>query len=92
MIFWAIASRARENDGSNYTVLIDNVERCTVTGNLILNESAEEEKQSLVIPFDEEIRAITAIAITGNVFQGEPSLPDSFSINTASPTVTPTTG
>ncbi|MBG1270895.1 hypothetical protein [Nostoc sp. WHI] len=72
----------------NYTVLIDNVERCTVTGNVILNESAKD-KRSLVISLDQEIRAIAAIAITGNVFQGEPSLPDRFNINTGSSTVSP---
>ncbi|MEH2236642.1 DUF6519 domain-containing protein [Nostoc sp.] len=70
---------------SNYTVLIDSVERCTVTGNLIFNESTEREKKSLVIPFDQQTKAIAAIAITGNVFQGEPDLPDRSNIGTNVP-------
>ncbi len=67
------------------TALMLSVERCAITGNLILNEeqverlavlAGEQNYLSLIFPFG------VGVAITGNVFQGEPLLPDR-------PTLTP---
>ncbi|MEG4318627.1 MULTISPECIES: DUF6519 domain-containing protein [unclassified Microcoleus] len=54
------------------TVSISDVERCTVTGNLILNESPGEAAISLVMS------KISASSVTGNIFHGrpQPPLPD----------------
>ncbi|PZV11713.1 MAG: hypothetical protein DCF22_13820 [Leptolyngbya sp.] len=56
---------------SRETVLISNVERCIVTGNLILNE-ARTAVNSLRI---QDVPAGAAISVTGNIFQGNPRLP-----------------
>jgi len=64
------------------TVLISSVERCTITGNLILNEYVKA-ASSLVMQFLENR---PAIAITGNVFKGTPQLPSRANLGT---TVTP---
>lgn len=74
-----------DNNRSNYTVLIYDVEHCTVTGNLILNEGAET-VNSLIIEGPLET---TAIAITGNVFQGQPNLPTRSNIDTSNTSVSP---
>ena len=59
------------------TVLISDVERCTVTGNLILNESPGEAAISLLIS------KISAISVTGNIFDGKPQqLPDRSNLGT----------
>ena len=65
------------------TVLISEVERCTVTGNLILNESPGEEAISLVI---QKLSEISAISVTGNIFDGKPQqLPDRSNLGTSVP-------
>jgi hypothetical protein len=56
---------------SRGTVLISNVERCIVTGNLILNE-AFTAINSLRI---QDVPAGAAISVTGNIFRGNPRLP-----------------
>lgn len=58
------------------TVLISDVERCTVTGNLILNESPREEAISLLMS------KISASSVTGNIFHGRPELPDRSNLGT----------
>ncbi|MDF5712277.1 MAG: DUF6519 domain-containing protein [Nostoc sp. S4] len=70
-------------DRSTYTVLIYDVELCTVTGNLIINEDAGQPR-SLEIGGSLEGTAIIT-AITGNVFQGEPDLPTRGDIETSIP-------
>jgi hypothetical protein len=60
------------------TVLISEVERCTVTGNLILNESPGE-AISLVMS------KISASSVTGNIFDGRPELPDRSNLGTSVP-------
>lgn len=61
------------------TALMLSVERCAITGNLILNEERQEllavladgqNYLSLIFPFG------VGVAITGNVFQGTPLLPN----------------
>jgi hypothetical protein len=63
---------------SKTTVLISNVERCTITGNLILNEYPD----GICLKIEQD--NTLAIAITGNVFKGipEPSLNTWESLNT----------
>jgi hypothetical protein len=58
------------------TVGVVLVARCTVTGNLILNEQQDERKTSLsIIPVDPKTNSSAGIAVTGNVFRGKPDLP-----------------
>jgi hypothetical protein len=57
---------------SQVTVWISNVERCTVTGNLILSEGPRN-GFSLVIEGSSDT---SAISVTGNIFQGRLRLPD----------------
>jgi len=64
---------SRENLRSQSTVCISNIERCTVTGNLILNEEPER-KISLVIN-REDGNIPPVISVTGNIFQGSLELP-----------------
>jgi hypothetical protein len=51
------------------TVLISDLTNCTIYGNIIFNESSLQGKISLVI------KKSVAVAITGNVFKGNPVLP-----------------
>lgn len=53
------------------TVWISDVERCTVTGNLILNENPRALISLVIQGFSER----SAISVTGNIFQGIPQLP-----------------
>jgi hypothetical protein len=64
------------------TVLITNVERCTVTGNLILNEYIQA-VYSLVFPIREREEAV--VSVTGNIFKGRPQLPDRRELGTSVP-------
>lgn len=66
------------------TVWISDVERCAVTGNLILNESPEA-VNSLVIGRFSESSAISVISVTGNIFQGSPQLPPRSDFGTSVP-------
>lgn len=56
-------------------VFISNLGLCTVTGNLIINDSTSRQppRQSLII--DPQFNPDILVAITGNVFQGIPVLP-----------------
>jgi photosystem II stability/assembly factor-like uncharacterized protein len=70
------------------TVLISNVERCALTGNLILNESpgtvttTGNSVISLVIQVNGNR---SAISVTGNIFQGRPQLPSRSNLGTSIP-------
>jgi hypothetical protein len=64
------------------TALINNIERCAITGNLILNEgiSANSSGTSLILD-----TTSPAVVITGNVFQGTPTLPTRPATNPPTP-------
>jgi hypothetical protein len=55
------------------TVSISNINHCAISGNLILNE-ARSGKAIDVVP--DVVSAVSAIAVTGNIFQGAVNLPE----------------
>jgi hypothetical protein len=62
---------------SQSTVYISNIERCTVTGNLILNEKGGRGKCLVInkLTTNGEDADIPVISVTGNIFQGRRDLP-----------------
>jgi hypothetical protein len=70
--------RSRPEPANNIirgSVFISNVELCTVTGNLILNDSISKDPPSHSLIIDPQFNPGISVAITGNIFQGVPILP-----------------
>jgi hypothetical protein len=60
---------------SQSTVYISNIERCTVTGNLILNEFLDKNTWPFSLVIKGDLKMMWIISVTGNIFQGQRDLP-----------------